>query len=224
MIKWFIAVAILIVVMLISLTKLRAKTVSELNKILLIQNNPKLYLQLLENPRLKILFNQGTIEHFKLKGYMVLDDKNRIENTIDKIDHFSLSKGEKMEFNTLKLSYYAKKGKKEKSLEALNTLEKILSDAKKDESKAVLKEARQIFDVYINHNVKLIPELIEDAKLQTGQSKVICLYRAAKLEYYNNDKKEALKLLSSAKADAKGTVYQEIIENCISNLQCLEKY
>lgn len=218
MIKWFVIVTLIVIVLIFNLSKLRRHTVTELNKVLLIDNNPALYLQLLDNPHLKILFNSGTIEHFRLKGYMILNKQDRIEKSMEFIDHSKLSKGESVEYNTLKLSYYGKKGKKDKSLEALNSLEKILAKSKNENNKTILIEAREIYDVYINHNVKLLNSLLKKANNTSGNTKAIKLFRASKLYYYDGKENEAKNMLMKAKKVAKDDYIKQIIEQCLTDI------
>ncbi|HBE78494.1 MAG TPA: hypothetical protein DDW65_12070, partial [Firmicutes bacterium] len=52
---------IVVFIILFLLSKLRRKSTQELEKILYFQNNPKLYLQLLKNPMLKVLYRKSIL-------------------------------------------------------------------------------------------------------------------------------------------------------------------
>ncbi|MDO4499643.1 MAG: hypothetical protein Q4B60_00045 [Erysipelotrichaceae bacterium] len=224
MYKLVIAITILIVVFIMFLFKLRKQTISELNKVLLIDNNPKLYLELLNNKRLNLLFEKASIEHLRLKAYLILNDEKLIEDSFDKLDQMKLSKGERVEYNTLKLSYYAKKVNAEKSKEALEELEILLDNARTEESKEILKDAKIIYEVYVAKNNTVHKELQKLSKEQNGLKKGITLFRLAKLSNYQGNNDSVNKYLNEALKYSKGSTYELIIEECLKDNSKLNEY
>lgn len=74
---YFALVLILIIFVILNLEKLRRKSTSMLDDILYVKNNPALYLDLLDNRKLKLLYSNNTIEHFKLNAYLLMKDNKK---------------------------------------------------------------------------------------------------------------------------------------------------
>jgi len=218
---YFASLLILVFFIIFILNKLRLKTTNELEKVLYIQNNPKLYLQLLKNPRLKILYKKSTLFQFELIAYLLLGDTYQIENTIKLLDDMTMTKGENLEYYQKKLSYYCSQGKKDKAQASLNKIESILSKAKGNQAQVIRKESKLIFDIYIKHDTKLIKELELIKVNQQGVIRGLTLYRLAKLSYFDQNNKTAHAYLVESKELLINTVWFDIVESALKDMSIL---
>lgn len=209
----FIYIIILLTLMLLViflLNRLRQRTTNELEKVLYIQNKPELYLELLKNPRLKILYAKSTLLQFELNAYFLLGNNFEIERIINLLDTMPMAKGQALEYNQKKLSYYCSQGEKRKAQASLNKIEEILSKAKGNHVQAMLKESKLIFDIYINHDTKLIKELEQIQSDQQGAIRGLTLYRLAKLCYFDKNNRKAQEYLNEARSLLQGTAWFDI--------------
>lgn len=218
---YFAGLLIVIFIMMFLLNKLREKTTNELEKVLYIQNNPKLYLELLKNSKLKILYRKSALLQLELNAYLIFGEDSQIEHIIKLLDKIIMTKGESLEYNEKKLSYYCSKGKKEKAEEALNKLEELLSKVKGEKAALIRKESKLIFHIYIGHDTKLIEELEKSLEYQQGISRGITLFRLAKLNYFDKNNKRAQEFLLEAKKLLKGTAWYNITEAALGDLSVL---
>lgn len=214
---YFIIFTAAVFFMLYLLNKLRRKTTNELEKVLFIQNNPGLYLQLLKNSKLKILYPKSTLLQFKLNACLLLGADAEIAHTVEILDRTPMSKGESLEYNQKKLSYYCTIGKKDKAETALQKIENILAKAKGEHAGFILKESKTIFDIYIKQDVKLIDELEEAQRSQQGVTRGLTLYRLAKLSFFKRDDRSAQDYLLRAKEFLAGTAWFDIVESALKD-------
>ena len=221
---WGLLIILLIWIILSILVQLRRKTVSELNNVLYVNKNIKLYLSLLENPRLKLLFPQSTIENFRLDGLLFTNDEAEIKKQFSKLDRENMSKGVAIDYQTKKLSYFAKLGDAEQSKQAVDYLIKNLSGTKNKHNSEILEEANRIYEIYILKNIELIDTLKNQAENQNGKMKGITLFRIAKLYYFKQEENEAKKYLLKAQPICKNTDHEEIINDCLKDLSLLNQY
>lgn len=223
MYRFFYCVILLIVIFLIIflLNKLRQKTTNELEKLLYIQGKPKLYLQLLKNPKLKILYKKSTLFQFELNAYLLLGDDFQIENTIKFLDAMKMTKGESLEYYQKKLSYYCSQGEKDKSEASLNKIKSILSKAKDSKAQLIYNESKLIFDIYIRRDTKLIKVLEQNQLKEQGAIRGLTLYRLAKLSYFDHDNKKAQGYLIQAKELLQNTVWFDILEAALKDMSIL---
>lgn len=73
---WSLGVMLVIVAALLVLTALRNKALAELRGVLYDRHDVKLYLCLLENPRLRLLFSRRALESLAAEGRRVSKDKD----------------------------------------------------------------------------------------------------------------------------------------------------
>lgn len=206
------------------LSRLRRKTTNELEKVLYLQNDPQLFLKLLANPKLKILYRKSTLLQFELNAYLLSGDDLQIERVTGLLDAMAMTKGESLEYQQKKLSYYCSKGDKAKAEAALNRIESILSKAKGDQARFILKESRIIFGVYIEHDTKLIKELEKAQMKEKGAVRGITLYRLAKLCYFDGDYKKAQAYLLEAKEMLHNTAWFDIVELALIDMSVFDRF
>ncbi len=222
---FLILICIIIILIVLLLTKLRRETTLKLEEILYVHNDVKTYLTVLKNNRLlRLLYPNGTIENLILDGYMMLNDKTMIEKQFEIVDGSHLNKGELLDFNLKKLSYFAKADNKEKSKQALDTISKILAKNNQPKYLEIKEEAARIYGLYIEKDVSLEKELLQLANKQEGIQKGITYFRLAKIAYYKTDKNEVDKYLQLAKPLIKDTVYQQIVELCQKDPHKLDEF
>lgn len=208
-------IGIIIIFIILQLTRLRRETTLKLEKILYVNNDVKTYLTVLNNNKLlKLLYPKGTIENLILDGYMMLDDADIIEKQFEKVEVLHLNKGELLDFNLKKLSYFAKTDNKKKSKQALDAINKILEGNNQTKYKEIKEEADRIFRLYIDKDVSLKNELLQLANRQKGIQKGITYFRLAKIAYYKKEQKDVVKYLHLAKPLVEKTNYQQIVELC----------
>lgn len=203
------------------LNELRKKSTNELEKVLYIQNKPKIYLQLLKNPKLKILYKRSILLQFELNAYLLLGDDFKTENIIKELDVMKMTKGESLEYCQKKLSYYCTGGNKAKALETLNKLECILAKIKGAQTEAIFKESKLIFDIYINQDTKLIKELELTGEKESGVIRGLTLYRLAKLSYFDQRYNKAKAYLNEAKGLLNNTAWFDIVESALKDMSIL---
>jgi hypothetical protein len=218
---YYVIFLIVVFVILFLLSKLRRKTTQELEKILYFQNNPKLYLQLLKNSMLKILYRKSILLQFELDAYLLLGDDSRVEDTIGLLDGTPLTKGESLEFCQKKLSYFCTLGKRAEAESALKRIESILSKVKGDKAEFIRQESKMIFDVYIRRDTNLIEELEQAQMNEQGTTRGLTLYRLAKLNFFDNNVEKAHIYLIRAKELLVNTAWADIVESALKDMSVL---
>jgi len=204
------------------LTRFRYRITEELKNVLYFQNKPDLYLQLLENKKLRWLFKKSTILQFRLDAYLVKGESNKTEDLFTELDEQSMTKGEALEFNQKKLSYYCTQGNEVYADQALKKIKDILRKSRKANHNKIVENSQLIYDIYISHETNLIPLLEQLQNMQTGIDKGITLYQIAKLHHFLNEDKTAIRRLQQAKPLLINTYWFDIIESALKNSSVLE--
>lgn len=218
---YFMSLPIAIFIIIFLLNKLRKKTTDELEKILYLQNNPRLYLQLLRNPKLKLLYSKSVLLQFELNAYLLSGEDNQIEKIIQLLDAMPMTKGQSLEYHQKKLSYYCTLGKKEKAENALKKIENILSKVKGKYVQFILKEGKMIFDIYIRHDTSLMKELEQAQREEQGVTRGLTLYRLAKLSFFDHNDKNTQAYLIQARELLVNTVWFDIVEAALKDRSIL---
>ena len=218
---YFIFFPIVIFIIIFLLSKLRQKTTNELEKIIYLQNNPKLYLQLLKNPKLKILYGKSALLQFELNAYLLMGDDFQITNIIKLLDVMPMSKGQSLEYHQKKLSYYCTTGEKDKAEASLNKIVGILSNVRGNHAQYILKESKMIFDIYIRHDTKLIKELEQAQMKEQGITRGLTLFRLAKLSLFEHNDKNTQAYLIQAKELLVNTAWFYIVESALKDKSIL---
>lgn len=221
---WLAFVLMVVLVVVLLLERLRRETTKTLDKILYVDQKPQLYLELLKNKRLQWIFTKQTIQQLELNAYLLLDDHKKINDYFDLLSYSPMNKGQKLELNTKKLSYYCLNQNKQKALEAKEVIQELLAKSKDKKNIELLNESHLIYDIYINHDITLIKSLDEQSKHQQGVMKGITLFRCAKLSVYAQNNQQALDYLNQAQPLLKNTEYEEKITKALSNVSLLKKY
>ncbi len=191
---------------------LRKNTLHQLNDLLYLKGNYLLYQELLNNNRLKLLFRKQMIDIMRLDGYLLAGNDEKIVELIDGLDDLKLEPREKLNFYQKRFSYFVEKNNQEEAKVSLKLLKTFLAKEKDIKFQEILKEAVLVYDIYITHNTKLIPELIEKTKVTKDKIvKGITEFRIAKLYYYENNPDQINIYLNKAKENVKGTYWYPIV-------------
>ena len=215
---YLILVLILTVLAVMTLEKLRYRSSRTLDEILYVKNDPDLYLRVLQNRWLRLLYSDSTIENYRLNAYLMTGNRKKAEDTFRYLDTKKFSKGEALDYNMKKLSYYALHNNRKKAKEALDYIDRNL----KDES--LKEESRLIYGIYVLKDTKLIKKLDAMASEQTGQVKGLSLFRIAKLYHFDSNDGKAEEYLNRALKYLEKTAYKAQIIDCLNDLKKLEDY
>lgn len=224
MLKYIYLIGVIVIAVLwsIFLRKLRKYTTQELENVLYIQQNTQLYLNLLTNKKLKLLYRSSSLFMFKLDAYLLLGDDSKIQEIFKLLDQSKMTKGELLEYNAKKLSYYSLKQDKDQSSNALETIDKLLKDNKKEAYIKVRDDSHFIYRIYIEHDTSLIPTLKKDINKLQGIQKGIQLFRLAKLYHYDHKDEQAKSSLQNALPLLENTNWHAIVIMAMKDIHILE--
>ncbi len=205
------------------LNTIKKKTTLELQDLLYRKRQLFLYLELLNNKRLRIAFSKAELKLLKLEGLLALGSDEEVENIINELDNTKLKKRYKLDFLNKRFTYFVEKNNKKEAKKTYEDLHHLLEKNKHAEAKKILKEAKRILDIYINRDTSLINTLLVEAKETENQVvKGITYYRVAKLYYFLKDNKKAKEYLQEAKPLVVGTYYEGIISEALKDIKILE--
>lgn len=217
----------LVFIALYLLSLARAQSERELRALL--QRDPKLYIERLENNRrLKLVFRPAVLLLYKLEGYMSLGDDGKCRELIAKLDGLKLQPRDRLQFYQTKLSFYAYAGDGERAKETLTQLEDFLHKSGADgvdQYKKLLRQARQIVAVYVEKDLSMLPKLQRQAAAtKDGADRGLLQFRIAKLSHYAGDEEQAEVYLHRAAKNLKNTAYSVIIDSALEDHSVLERY
>ena len=218
---------ILVFIALYLLSLARAQSERELRALL--QRDPRLYIERLENNRrLKLVFRPAVLLLYKLEGYMSLGDDGKCRELITKLDGMKLQPRDRLQFYQTKLSFYAYAGDGERAKETLTQLEDFLHKSGADEVdqyKKLLRQARQIVAVYVDKDISMLPKLQRQAAAtKDGADRGLLQFRIAKLSHYAGDEDQVEVYLNRAAKNMKNTAYSVIIDSALEDHTVLERY
>ena len=218
---------ILVFIALYLLSLARAQSERELRALL--QRDPRLYIERLENNRrLKLVFRPAVLLLYKLEGCMSLGDDGKCRELIAKLDGMKLQPRDRLQFYQTKLSFYAYAGDGELAKETLAQLEDFLHKSGADEVdqyKKLLRQARQIVAVYVDKDISMLPKLQRQAAAtKDGADRGLLQFRIAKLSHYAGDEDQAEVYLNRAAKNLKNTAYSVIIDSALEDHSVLERY
>ena len=218
---------ILVFIALYLLSLARAQSERELRALL--QRDPRLYIERLENNRrLKLVFRPAVLLLYKLEGYMSLNDDGKCRELIAKLDGMKLQPRDRLQFYQTKLSFYAYAGDGEQAKATLTQLEDFLHKSGADEVdqyKKLLRQARQIVAVYVDKDISMLPKLQRQAAAtKDGADRGLLQFRIAKLSHYAGDEDQAEVYLNRAAKNLKNTAYSVIINSALEDHSVLERY
>ena len=206
-----------------------ARTQSERELRALLQRDPQLYIERLENNRrLKLVFRPAVLLLYKLEGYMSLNDDGKCRELIAKLDGMKLQPRDRLQFYQTKLSFYAYAGDGEQAKATLTQLEDFLHKSGADgvdQYKKLLRQARQIVAVYVEKDLSMLPKLQRQAAAtKDGADRGLLQFRIAKLSHYAGDEDQAEVYLNRAAKNLKNTAYSVIIDSALEDHSVLERY
>ena len=204
------------------LNKMRQKTDLELQRLLYQLNNLYLYNELLDNPRLGLLFTKTEREFLRLNGYMTLGKDDDIKKQFKMLSSLKLRPRLALDLYHKELTYYIDTQKYDLALISYNNLRSILVKQKKEQAKKLLEEADLIVQIYIHKDISLIPLLLDKAeKTEHMLIKGVLYYRLAKLSYFAKKNKDVDLYLKRAEPLLKKTTYEPIIKSAFKDYHIL---
>ncbi len=205
------------------LHKMRKKTDLELQRLLFRVKNLFLYEELLNNPRLKLLFTKTELAFLRLNGYMVLGTNEQIVNQFLFLDHLSLRPKMALDLYHKQMTYYIDSVQYEQALVSYKKLRDILLKEKHEQAKKILEEADLIIKIYIHHDTTVMDVLkikLEQTKNTLMQG--VIYYRLAKLSYYQKRYHDAEDYLKKAEPLLKHSTYEAIIKMAFKDIHILK--
>lgn len=205
------------------LINMRKKTDLELQRLLFKLRNLFLYEELLNNPRLGLLFTKTEREFLRLNGYMALGSDEKIIKQFTKLSEQKLKPKLTLDLYHKELTYYIDAVKYNQALNSYAKLKDILLKQKHEQAKNLLEEADLIVSIYIHKDISLIPRLIEQAeKTDNMLMKGVIYYRLAKLSYFAKKAKDVDFYLKQADPLLKHTTYELIIKDAFKDYHILQ--
>jgi len=215
-------IVLVVVFFVFLLSRLRKATTLELERTLYGKNDPELYLSLLANPRLRLLYRKTTLLLFTLNVQLLKGDDDAIVTTLSALQSAPLTRGEKLEYLSKKLSYFCEKQNIIEAGNALAGIESILKKPKPNQT-VILQECRLIYAIYIEHDQQVLETLKSSLQLQSDPEKILTYYRIAKLRYFAGDKKAARENLLLAKNIKSQSAWSSIVAMAYDDLSILER-
>jgi hypothetical protein len=211
---------LVVVLFVFMLSRLRKATTLQLERTLYVTNDPNLYLRLLENPRLKLLYRKSTLLLFALNAQLIKGDDDAIVSTLMALERAPLTRGEKLEYLSKKLSYHCEKQHETQADEALKGIGSLLKRPKPNQQ-IILDECQLIYAIYIKHDQQVMESLRNALKTQSDPQKTMTFYRIAKLQYYAGDTKAAQETLMMAKNIKSQSAWSDIVRLAADDLSIL---
>jgi hypothetical protein len=215
-------IVLIVVFFVFMLSRLRQATTLELERTLYGKNDADLYLRLLENPRLKLLYRKTTLLLFRLNAQLIKGDDAAIAMTLTTLAGAPLTRGEKLEYLSKELSYHCEKQNEEEARAALEGIESLLKKPRPNQQ-VLLDECRLIYAIYIQHDQKMLESLKNALKTQRDPEKTLTYYRIAKLQYYAGDPKAAKETLLLAKNIKSQSAWSAIVTLAAEDLSILDR-
>ena len=207
-------------------TAMRDTAASEIRR--LIASNPTVCLERLENnKRLKWLFRKPVLLLWKLDCAMALGEDGKARQTISQLRKLKLEPQDKVELYQKEISFFSTSGDGQRAIQARDDLKKFLKEAGADKVKhyaSILDEADIIIGVYVTHDTGLIKKLIGRAEhTKNDIMRGVIQYRIAKLAWFKEDATLMQTYLNRASKNLKGTLYEPIIAEAMTDPRILEQ-
>lgn len=222
-ILWAVILTFVIVILILQLERLRRRTEEQLRRVLYMEKNPKLYLQLLENRHLRLLFSEASLQHMRLQAYLVQEQDAACEQLFRQLDGRHLPRGERIEYAAEKLQYYTQRKQTEPARQALAEIHALIKDGASEKDLAIREDADMICRIYIEKDASAIPVLQEQLKTQGNYMRAVSLYRMARLYHAGGNDPQAQDCLEKALPLSKGGTYEKLIAQSLGNLSLLDE-
>lgn len=155
--------------------------------------------KLLESADGKRFFKGTKALLLRLDACIQLERQEDIRQLFQQLDSLRMTRSDYIDYNMKKLAYAIQQKDEELATVAWNSLHKF------HQSKYVLREADQLYDIYVCHKSNHIDELKRFAeKARNPSSKAMAYYRIAKQYHYQNERELCVDYLNQSR-----TVYQQ---------------
>lgn len=184
-----------------------------LSYILYQQNDPKTYLEKLNQFPTTFLFNRRLRELMKIDAYLALEDHEQLEAIFEQFNQKSMRSGDRFTLLTKEIAYYCQQNQPSKAKKAYEDLLTIKEKCPKHlRYEHQTDEMTYLIDVHVDKTGQYAKELIEKAKQTEGLASGVYYYRAAQSYAYQNKLDQTKKALEKAKKEFKNTRYASIID------------
>lgn len=151
--------------------------------------------ELLESADGKRFFKGATPLLLRLDACIQLEQHEEIRRLFQRLDSLRMTRSDYIDYNMKKLAYAIQQKEEGLAAAAWNSLHKFR------QSKYVLREADQLYDIYVCHKSNHIDELKRFAeKARNPSSKAMAYYRIAKQYYYRNETELCVDYLKKSRA------------------------
>ena len=218
----YLLMLMVIAVLVLYLLRTAQKTaMAELNRVLVQQNDPVRYLEMLGSPRLKLVLRPGTLALLRLDGVLAAGDEAAARQLFEQLPTLRLKPAERLNGLQKALDFYVKRNDAAGAEQALAGLERLLKNEKNPKLQAVLSDAQLLVGVYIRKDAACIAPLKELCEAQNGTQRGITLYRLAKLYHAGGQGAAAAQALAAARPLVQGTPWQPLVQAAQADPQLL---
>lgn len=209
---YLLVLMVIAVLVLYLLHMAQSTAITELSHVLVQQNDPVRYLQMLDSPRLKLVLRPGTLALLRLDGVLAAGDEAAARQLFEQLGTLRLKPAERLNGLQKALDFYVKHNDAAGAEQALAGLEHLLKNEKSSKLQAVLADAQLLVGVYIRQDAACIAPLKELCENQSGPQRGITLYRLAKLYYAGGQGAAAAQALAAARPLVQGTPWQPLVQ------------
>lgn len=221
----YIIIAIIFALIFIIFSKLKKNYIMNMSKILYVDNNPDLFINKLESIQGKIFINKKTRLFRLIDAYALKQDINLVIKVFKELEAKKLSFGQKVSLYEKEVSYYVQNQKYEEAKTANDKVQELAKQVEIQDLQAIAKDCQALIEVYVNKDGSLASVMADNGdKANIDSVKGTYYFRAAKCYYYRNDNKMIEKYLEKAQKYLNKTSLKNVIEECIKDHNCLDKY
>lgn len=202
---------------------LQKSALAELSHTLYVDNDPETYARMLNSRFLSLVLRRGTVALLKLDGALFSGVPAAVWEVCALLEGIKkLKQEERLNWYQKALSFAVMRTDKQHAEAYLTRLVRFLEKEPDESLKAIVKEAKQLYGVYIEKDAALIDELEKDAAVFDGARRGLVLYRLAKLHHFEGDDEKAAGLLNEAAAGLKGNPWFDVAERALADHSVLD--
>ncbi|MGB4985827.1 MAG: hypothetical protein WBO70_08650 [Erysipelotrichaceae bacterium] len=197
---------------------LSKRFVEDLAYLLYEKGDAKAYLEKLDSFSGKFFIGKKKRKFMSIDGYLLLDDKAKIDEIFDELENTNLSYAAQVGLLQKQIQYWVKNKQCERANKANDLLQVMGAKINDPQMKLMAEECNALVQINCNNNGDLVKEMIAKGDASTSDfGKAIYYYRAAKCYYFKKDKAMMDKYLKEAQLKAAGTPLLKHIELCIKD-------
>ncbi len=189
--------------------------------------NLGLYLERLENnKRLALVFRKPILLLYKLDGYLMAGDDDKVRSIIKELDGMKLEPRDRVEYLQKRMSFFVSVLEADEARESYARLSAYLISVKADTVelyRTMLEEGEELIRVYLDRDISYMDDLLKKAEsTEHPVLRGVMYFRLAKLAHFKGDAVLRGKYLELARSTLLGTDYEEIITQALVSPEVLE--